>query len=282
MKIPFTKMEGCGNDYVYVNGFEVEVPDPAGLSRSVSDRHVGIGSDGLILICPSKVADARMAMYNADGSEGAMCGNGIRCVGKYLYDHHMVNRPSINIETKSGIKHLEMEIEEGEAVAATVDMGKAVSRASRLPVLLDDPVTDVPFTLADRTFEFTMVSMGNPHAVTFLKDSVDDFDLAKYGPLMEHHRLFPEGTNTEFVNLYGRREARMRVWERGSGETMACGTGACAVAYAGCLKGLMDYDQPISVHVLGGTLTITCHRDGSVHMTGPCHTSFSGVYDDGD
>ena len=241
----FTKMQGLGNDYVYVNCFEETVNDPEKLAIAVSDRHFGIGSDGLILITPSEVADCRMDMYNLDGSRGAMCGNGIRCVGKYAYDHHIVDKPQISVETLSGIKYLDMKVENGKVTAVTVDMG---------------------------------ISMGNPHAVLFM-DEIDSLELETIGPKFEFHKRFPDRTNTEFVKVIDRTHVKMRVWERGSGETMACGTGACAVAVASILAG--HTEDEVEVELLGGCLQIRWDREKNrVFMTGPAVEVFSGEYEE--
>lgn len=262
----FTKMQGLGNDYVYVNCFEEEVKNPEKLAIAVSDRHFGIGSDGLILIKPSDVADCQMDMYNLDGSRGAMCGNGIRCVGKYAYDHHIVDKTEISVETPSGLKYLKMQTEGGAVTAVTVDMGKP-ELTSELPetILVDG-----------KTYEFTGISMGNPHAVLFM-DAIDSLDLEGIGPKFENHSRFPDRTNTEFVQVIDRGHVRMRVWERGSGETMACGTGACAVAVASILAG--HTDDTVQVELLGGRLQIRWDREHDrVFMTGPAVEVFSGEY----
>lgn len=263
----FTKMHGLGNDYVYVNCFEEKVENPEAVAIAVSDRHFGIGSDGLILIKPSETADCQMDMYNLDGSRGAMCGNGIRCVGKYAYDHGIVDKTSISVETASGIKYLDLKIKDGKVTAVTVDMGEPV-QTSALPELIE----------ADgRTYEFTGISMGNPHAVLFMEE-IDHLDLETLGPKFELHERFPDRTNTEFVQVVDRRHVRMRVWERGSGETMACGTGACAVAVASILAGYVE--DTVEVELLGGSLEITWDREkNTVFMTGPAVEVFSGEYD---
>ena len=223
----FTKMHGIGNDYVYINCFQETVENPSETARLVSDRHFGIGSDGLILIKPSETADCCMDMYNADGSQGAMCGNGIRCVAKYVYDYGLVNKEQITVETKSGIKTLNLTIQNGKAVLVEVNMGSPILEASRIPMnTSSSPVVAMPLTIADKTWDITGVSMGNPHAVTYLDtlDELEHLEIEKIGPLFEHHPLFPDRVNTEFVKILDRHTARMRVWERGSGETLACGT----------------------------------------------------------
>ncbi len=260
----FTKMHGCGNDYVYVNGFEEKVKDPSSAAIRVSDRHFGIGGDGLILINPSDKADCEMAMYNADGSRGEMCGNGIRCVGKYAYDHGIVDRTDISIETLAGIKHLHMELEDGRVSSATVNMGRP-----ELTSAIDEAIA-VDGTEAN----FTGISMGNPHAVVFVDDPAI-LDLPVIGPPWENHPRFPNRTNTEFVKVLDRSHVRMRVWERGSGETLACGTGACAVAVACILHGYTD--DTVTVHLLGGDLVIRWDRqEDLVYMTGPATEVFQG------
>lgn len=260
----FTKMQGIGNDYVYVNCFEEVVADPSGTAVMVSDRHFGIGSDGLILIKPSETADCRMVMYNLDGSEGAMCGNGIRCVGKYAYDHHIVYKTAISVETASGIKQLLMETENGKVTAVTVDMGRPVQTSELFEKI----------EAGAKGYEFIGISMGNPHAVLFVED-VMTVDLENTGPDFEHHKRFPDRTNTEFVQVVDRGRIKMRVWERGSGETMACGTGACASAVAAILAGYTE--DTVVVELLGGPLTIRWDRDkDTVFMTGAAVEVFSG------
>ena len=270
----FTKMHGIGNDYVYVNCFQETVENPSETARLVSDRHFGIGSDGLILIKPSETADCCMDMYNADGSQGAMCGNGIRCVAKYVYDY----KEQITVETKSGIKTLNLTIQNGKAVLVEVNMGSPILEASRIPMnTSSSPVVAMPLTIADKTWDITGVSMGNPHAVTYLDtlDELEHLEIEKIGPLFEHHPLFPDRVNTEFVKILDRHTARMRVWERGSGETLACGTGACAVTVASALNGYTD-DQ-VTVQLLGGDLQIRWDRqENNVYMTGPATVVFDG------
>lgn len=274
----FTKMHGIGNDYVYVNCFQETVENPSETARLVSDRHFGIGSDGLILIKPSETADCCMDMYNADGSQGAMCGNGIRCVAKYVYDYGLVNKEQITVETKSGIKTLNLTIQNGKAVLVEVNMGSPILEASRIPMnTSSSPVVAMPLTIADKTWDITGVSMGNPHAVTYLDtlDELEHLEIEKIGPLFEHHPLFPDRVNTEFVRILDRHTARMRVWERGSGETLACGTGACAVTVASALNGYTD-DQ-VTVQLLGGDLQIRWDRqENNVYMTGPATVVFDG------
>ncbi len=276
MKLKFTKMHGTGNDYVYVNCFEQKIDNPNELAIKVSDRHFGIGSDGLILICPSEVADVRMAMYNADGSEGMMCGNGIRCVAKYSYEHGLVDSDKITVETKSGIKTLDLTVENGEVTYVAVDMGMAILKPREIPV--DDDGDDFVKRKIDvdgKEYEITCVSMGNPHAVIFTKD-IDNIDLEKIGPLFEHHKLFPEQINTEFVEVTDSHNIKMRVWERGSGETMSCGTGTCAVTVAAVLNGYCKRDEEININIRGGQLKDTYLSDGRVIMRGTATNVFDG------
>ena len=276
MKLKFTKMHGTGNDYVYVNCFEQKIDNPNELAIKVSDRHFGIGSDGLILICPSEVADVRMAMYNADGSEGMMCGNGIRCVAKYSYEHGLVDSDKITVETKSGIKTLDLTVENGEVTYVAVDMGMAILKPREIPV--DDDGDDFVKRKIDvdgKEYEITCVSMGNPHAVIFTK-GIDNIDLEKIGPLFEHHKLFPEQINTEFVEVTDSHNIKMRVWERGSGETMSCGTGTCAVTVAAVLNGYCKRDEEININIRGGQLKDTYLSDGRVIMRGTATNVFDG------
>ena len=257
----FTKMHGLGNDYLYVYG---EVPDDvADLSRRLSDRHFGAGSDGMIYICPSEVADFRMRIFNADGSEAMMCGNGIRCVGKYVFDRGLTRKTTLAIETLSGVKELMLQVEDGSVSAATVGMGVAVVRED---LLVRTSLSDVMCT---------PVSVGNPHAVLFVDDA-ETAPVAELGSLIEKHPLFPGGVNVEFVQVLSNRELRMRVWERGSGITMACGTGACASTAAAVSKGLCPFDAPVTVHLDGGDLHITVGEDLAVTMNGPAATVYEG------
>jgi diaminopimelate epimerase len=278
MKIPFTKMHGAGNDYVYVNGFEVKVVDPAAVARAVSPRRKGIGSDGLILIQPSSVAAVRMEMYNADGSRGEMCGNGIRCVGKYAYDRGITRDNPLRVETDSGIKTLELDVQGGAVRSVNVDMGEPILEPARIPVRCEGSrVVDAPLEVAGEIHRVTCVSMGNPHCVLFLQD-IAALDLETIGPRFERHERFPKGINTEFIEVLGRNEMDMRVWERGSGETAACGTGACAAAVAGVLTGRTD--RRVLVHLAGGDLTIEWReRDNHVAMRGEAVEVFRGEID---
>ena len=250
----FTKMHGCGNDYVYVNLFEEKIDDPSKVSVKVSDRHFGIGSDGLITIGPSKIADFRMRIYNADGSEAEMCGNGIRCVAKYVYDHKLTDRTEIRVETGAGVKTLHLTVENDKVTLVRVDMGKPVLTPSEIPVVADgERVVDEPIIVDGKEWRMTCVSMGNPHAVVFV-DDVAHFEIEKYGPLFENHERFPQRVNTEFVQVVSKNEAIMRVWERGSAETWACGTGTCATVMACILNGRTD--NRVLVHLRGGDLRI--------------------------
>ncbi|MBP0972485.1 MAG: diaminopimelate epimerase [Oscillospiraceae bacterium] len=276
----FSKMHGISNDYVYVNGFEETVNDPEKVSIYVSDRRCGIGSDGLILILPSEVADCRMRMFNADGSEGMMCGNGIRCVGKYAYDHGIVNKPELSVETKSGIKYITLQIENGKATGATVDMGKAILRPREIPVNADgEDFVKQTLTVQGKDYTVTCVSMGNPHCIIFMEGDPMELRLEDIGPDFENNTLFPERINTEFVRVIDDHTLFMRVWERGSGETFACGTGACAVAVAAVLNGYCKHDEPITVKLRGGDLSIVWKTDGTVMMTGSATHVFDGEID---
>ncbi len=276
----FTKMQGIGNDYVYVNCFEETVQDPSAVARFVSDRHFGIGSDGLILIKPSDVADCEMEMYNLDGSQGAMCGNGIRCVAKFVYDKGIVRKKNLSINTKSGIKYLSLTVKNGKVSTVEVNMGSPVLMANQIPVVSDtEQVIDQPLEVNGKTYHITAVSMGNPHAIVYM-DDLEDLDISTLGPQFENHLAFPDRINTEFVKVINRRTLQMRVWERGSGETLACGTGACAVAVASVLNGLVDEDCPVTVKLLGGDLQIFWNRqEDLVYMTGPAVTVFEGEID---
>lgn len=271
----FTKMQGIGNDYVYVNCFQETVEHPGEVAKLVSDRHFGIGSDGLILIKPSDVADFEMDMYNSDGSRGAMCGNGIRCVAKYVYDYGLTDKTSITVNTASGIKYLDLTIEDGKAVQIRVNMGTPILEASKIPVISEkEKVIDEPIVAGNKEYRITAVSMGNPHAVTYI-DDVKGLDIEKIGPQFEHHSIFPDRVNTEFVKVLDRNTVEMRVWERGSGETLACGTGACAVAVASILNGYTE--DEVTVKLLGGDLKIYWDRkENLVYMTGPAEVVFDG------
>ncbi len=270
----FTKMHGLGNDYVYVDAFAKSVGDPAALARRVSPRHTGIGSDGLILICPSGAADCRMEMYNADGSRGQMCGNGIRCVGKYAYDHGLARRNPMRIETDAGIKELQLELHGDRVASVTVDMGEPILDGPLIPVAAEGRVIDAPLAVGGQTWRVTCVSMGNPHCVVFV-DDVAPLAVASIGPQFEAHAFFPKRVNIEFIQVVSPRELRMRVWERGSGETEACGTGACAALVAAVLNGKSE--RRVTVRLRGGDLAIEWRAtDGHVMMTGPATEVFSG------
>ena len=276
----FTKMHGIGNDYVYVDCTKKDLAHTSEIAKYVSDRHFGIGSDGMILIKSSEKADFQMDMYNADGSRGEMCGNGIRCVAKYVYDYGIVNKTSISVATKSGVKYLDLSIRDGKVSMVKVNMGAPILQAALIPVVAQtEQVINTPIEVDGKTYYFTAVSMGNPHAVVYM-DDVDGLEIEKIGPSFESHVNFPDRVNTEFVKVIDRHTVQMRVWERGSGETLACGTGACAVAVASILNGLVDRDQPVTVKLLGGDLNIFWdENDDQVYMTGPATTVFDGEID---
>lgn len=276
----FTKMHGIGNDYVYVNCFEETVKNPPAVAKFVSDRHFGIGSDGLILIKPSDIADCEMDMYNLDGSQGAMCGNGIRCVAKYVYDYGVINKTSISIATKSGIKYLDLTVKDGKVSMVKVNMGSPILDAKQIPVVSEtEQVINAPLEVDGEVYHITAVSMGNPHAIVYM-ENVDGLDIEKIGPKFENHVAFPDRVNTEFVKVLDTHTVQMRVWERGSGETLACGTGACAVAVASILNGHVDGSTPVTVRLLGGDLQIYWDRqENLVYMTGPASVVFDGEID---
>ena len=274
----FTKMEGCGNDYVYVNGFTYKIKNPNKVSEFVSNRNFGIGSDGLIMVNPSDKADFRMNMYNADGSEGKMCGNGIRCVAKYVYDNKMTDKTTITVETLSGIKTLVLNVEDGKVRTVRVDMGSPILKAKDVPVISEkEQVIDEPIMIDNKEYKITCVSMGNPHAITFIDDT-DSLDIESIGPKFEKNEIFPDRINTEFIQIVDRNTIKMRVWERGSGETLACGTGACASVVACVLNNLTE--NKVTVKLLGGDLFIEYNREeNTVYMTGPARVSFVGNID---
>lgn len=274
----FTKMQGIGNDYVYVNCLQETIENPSELAKKISDRHYGVGSDGLIMINPSDKADFEMEMYNADGSRGEMCGNGIRCVAKYVYDYGLTDKTNISVETLAGIKYLDLTVEDGKVVLVKVDMGKPMLRPEEVPVVSEkEEVIDEPITVDGQEYRMTCVSMGNPHAVVFIDQDVKEFPLETVGVKFENHERFPKRVNTEFVNVLDRHTAQMRVWERGSGETLACGTGACAVAVACALNGLTE--DEVTVKLLGGDLQIKWDREkNTVYMTGPAEVVFDGEW----
>ena len=283
----FTKMHGCGNDYVYVDCTKEVIPNISETAIRVSDRHFGIGSDGLILIKASDVADFEMDMYNADGSRGKMCGNGIRCVAKYVYDHGLTDKTTITVNTLSGIKTLKLTVEDGKVSKVRVDMGEPELIPAQVPVkasvlgLADDrrkAIVAEPLEIKGRSYDITCVSMGNPHCITFIGEDVRDFPLEAVGPVFEKHELFPERVNTEFINVIDKDHLRMRVWERGSGETLACGTGACAVAVASYLNGFTG--RSVDIELLGGHLEVVYdEQTNHVFMTGPATEVFSGEID---
>jgi diaminopimelate epimerase len=275
----FTKMQGLGNDYIYINCLEDCPDDPPNLAKRLSDRHFGIGSDGLVLIMQSKIADFRMRMFNPDGSEAEMCGNAIRCVGKYLYDNGLINRKRISVETLAGIRMLDLSVDNGKVLCVRVDMGEPVTKPENIPVnSVKDMFISQPVTVHGRTFRVTCVSMGNPHAVSYV-DNVAAFPLEVFGPAMETNQLYPRKINSEFVELIDRKTLKIRVWERGTGETLACGTGACAAAVASVLNGLCD--RKVTVKLLGGDLVIDWDEgDRHVYMTGPAEKVFNGETED--
>ncbi len=278
-QIKFTKMHGIGNDYVYINCFEETIDNPNELAIKMSPRRFSVGADGVILICPSDVADAKMRMFNLDGSEGKMCGNGIRCVGKFVYDNNIAHKDTITVETLSGIKVLKITDKDGLADTITVDMGTAEFSPDKIPAVADcDSIIDTAITANGQEYNITALSMGNPHAVVFC-DDVDCLNLEKTGPHFEHHEMFPEQVNTEFVRVIDDTTLQMRVWERGSGETFACGTGACAAAVAAGENGFCKFDTEITVHLVGGDLYITYASDKTVFMRGSATTVFSGIYE---
>ena len=274
----FTKMQGIGNDYVYVNCLQETIENPSELAKKISDRHYGVGSDGLIMINPSDKADFEMEMYNADGSRGEMCGNGIRCVAKYVYDYGLTDKTSISVETLAGIKYLDLTVEDGKVVLVKVDMGKPMLRPEEVPVVSEkEEVIDEPITVDGQEYRMTCVSMGNPHAVVFIDQDVKEFPLETVGVKFENQERLPKRVTTEFVNVLDRHTAQMRVWERGSGETLACGTGACAVAVACALNGLTE--DEVTVKLLGGDLQIKWDREkNTVYMTGPAEVVFDGEW----
>ena len=275
--INFVKMEGLGNDYVYIDCTKYDdkkIEEISKMAKKISDRHFGIGSDGLILICKSDIADFRMRMFNSDGSEAEMCGNGIRCVSKFVYDNGLTNKEQVNIETLAGIKKIDLTVENGKVVLATVNMGRPILEAEKIPVISDEkPVKNLKLKAMGKEFTFTCVSMGNPHAVTVI-DDVDSFEIEKYGPILEINEKFPKKANIEFIQIIDKTHIKMRVWERGAGETLACGTGACAVCVSAILNDLVEKNEEINIELLGGTLKI--RWDDYVYMTGPARTVFRG------
>lgn len=273
--IKFTKMHGLGNDYVYIDAINQKIENESSLAKFVSNRHFGIGSDGLILICKSKVADFKMRMFNSDGSEAEMCGNGIRCVGKFVYDKGLTNKTTVKIETLAGIKTLILNTKDEKVETARVDMGEPILEAEKIPVIsTEEPVKNLELEAENKKFKFTCVSMGNPHAITIVEDT-KEFDVEKYGKVLEIDKAFPKKANIEFAQIIDRQNINMRVWERGAGETLACGTGACATAVACNLNGLTA--RKVNIELLGGTLNIEWNEtDNHVYMTGPAVTVFDG------
>ena len=282
MKINFTKMHGAGNDYVYINCFEQQIDDPTALSILLSDRHKGIGGDGIVLICPSDSADAEMRMFNLDGSEGAMCGNAVRCVAKYIYDNGIAHKDKVTIATKSGIKTISIRSKNDKFISASVDMGRAVFTPADIPMNTQgESFIDQPVSINGKDYFCTAVSMGNPHCVTFVDDT-ENLDLESIGPLFENHQLFPDRVNTEFIRIIDKENIEMRVWERGSGETLACGTGSCAAVAACVMNGYCERNIPVKVHLRGGVLTDTFLDDDRVIMEGPATKVFEGIIDTDD
>ena len=273
--IKFTKMHGLGNDYVYIDAINQKIENESSLAKFVSNRHFGIGSDGLILICKSEIADFKMRMFNSDGSEAEMCGNGIRCVGKFVYDKGLTDKTIVKIETLAGIKTLVLNTKDGKVETARVDMGEPILEAEKIPVIsTEKPVKNLELEAENKKFKFTCVSMGNPHAITIVENT-KEFDVEKYGKVLEIDKAFPKKANIEFAQIVDRQNINMRVWERGAGETLACGTGACATAVACNLNGLTD--RKVNIELLGGTLNIEWNEtDNHVYMTGPAVTVFDG------
>ncbi len=275
MRVHFWKMQGIGNDYIYFDCFDRFPENPSEIAKKLSDRHFSVGGDGVVFLCRSEDADGRMRMFNADGSEGKMCGNAIRCIGKFLYEIKGVRKDTLTVQTESGLKTLELHVDGGKVQSVRVNMGAAELRPERIPAsFCGERAVNVPLTVGGKTVRVTCVSMGNPHCVTFVDDPYA-LDLEKIGPLFEHHPAFPERVNTEFVRADGRNELTMRVWERGSGETWACGTGACATAVAGVLADFCGMGEDVTVHLRGGDLTINVTED-AVFMTGPAAFAFEG------
>lgn len=273
----FTKMQGCGNDYVYVNGFTEKIADKPAFVKVVSDRHFGVGGDGAIFINPSEEADFEMEMYNADGTRAEMCGNGIRCVAKYVYDKGLTDKEQISIVSFGNVKYVDLYVKEGLVSSVRVNMGEPILEAEKVPVISAmKRSVDEPVTVNGKEYRMTCVSMGNPHAVVFMED-VANLDIASVGSLFENHQVFPNRTNTEFVEVVDRTHVNMRVWERGTGETLACGTGCCATVVAGVLNGLTE--EKVTVRVLGGEIEIQWDREENlVYMTGPAATVFEGEF----
>ena len=273
--IKFTKMQGLGNDYVYIDAINQKIENESSLAQIISNRHFGIGSDGLILICSSEFADFKMRMFNSDGSEAEMCGNGIRCVGKFVYDKGLTNKTTLKIETLAGIKELKLNLKEGKVDTVRVDMGEPILEAEKIPVVSSEKmVKNLKLEIEEREFNFTCVSMGNPHAITFV-ENVENFEVEKYGSKIEVNKRFPKKTNVEFIEIVNKEYIKMRVWERGAGETLACGTGACASVVAGIINNLIE--RKVTVELLGGILEIEWNKeDNHIYMTGPAVTVYEG------
>ncbi len=273
--IKFTKMQGLGNDYVYIDAINQKIENESSLAQIISNRHFGIGSDGLILICKSKIADFKMKMFNSDGSEAEMCGNGIRCVGKFVYDKGFTNKTTLKIETLAGIKELKLNLKEGKVDTVKVDMGTPIFEAKKIPVVSNEEIVrNLELEIYKKKFKFTCLSMGNPHAVTFI-ENVENLEVEKYGSKIEINEKFPKKTNVEFIEIVNKKHIKMRVWERGAGETLACGTGACASVVAGVTNNLLE--EKVTVELLGGRLEIEWNKENKhVYMTGPAVTVFEG------
>lgn len=278
-KIYFTKMQGIGNDYIYINCFTEQIINPNELAIKISNRHFGVGSDGVVLILPSDIADIRMRMFNSDGSEAEMCGNASRCVAKFAYDNQLVNKNEFTLETGAGLKKIKLLINDGEITGATVDMGKPILKPELIPVAICEgqpKCQDYKIRIDNQDYKITAVSMGNPHAVVFM-ENINGLNLTEIGPKFENYAAFPKRINTEFVEIVSRHKIKMRVWERGAGETLACGTGACAAAVASCLNGLTD--RELEVELLGGILHIHWNENNDhIYMSGPAETVFTGEY----
>ena len=273
--IKFTKMQGLGNDYVYIDAINQKIENESSLAQIISNRHFGIGSDGLILICSSEFADFKMRMFNSDGSEAEMCGNGIRCVGKFVYDKGLTNKTTLKIETLAGVKELKLNLKEGKVDTVRVDMGEPILEAEKIPVVSSEKMAkNLELEIEEREFNFTCVSMGNPHAITFI-ENVENFEVEKYGSKIEVNKRFPKKTNVEFIEIVNKEYIKMRVWERGAGETLACGTGACASVVAGIINNLIE--RKVTVELLGGILEIEWNKeDNHIYMTGPAVTVYEG------
>lgn len=273
--IKFTKMQGLGNDYVYIDAINQKIENESSLAQIISNRHFGIGSDGLILICSSEIADFKMRMFNSDGSEAEMCGNGIRCVGKFIYDKGLTNKTTLKIETLAGVKEVKLNLKEGKVDTVRVDMGEPILETEKIPVVSSEKMAkNLKLEIEEREFNFTCVSMGNPHAITFI-EKVENFEVEKYGSKIEVNERFPKKTNVEFIEIVNKEYIKMRVWERGAGETLACGTGACASVVAGIINNLIE--RKVTVELLGGILEIEWNKeDNHVYMTGPAVTVYEG------